>query len=284
MLRSWTVKRSYWNQYTEHDIATQVDFTRQCESVGVPAPRSIQRVDGGGYMLTVDDHAEGGTQYRVLEWVEGDVGRADDPRTIPPIAEWMARIHTLAVDPAGYPIDEWYVRVTYDWDDLAERLAQRAPDIAELVRTHRADLRELADLVNATQEPGAVWCHRDIGASNLVWGDRGPQLIDWENAGPLVPHQELGCRVRSLGPLGKSAYQTYRQAGGPAEITDISHLATSVAVHLNYVGAQAELLLDDEHPEQHEFARAQVANAARSVPSLHSLGPVDQGIEGVSDP
>lgn len=184
----------------------------------------------------------------------------------------MARIHELAVDPAGHPIDEWYVRVTYDWDDLAGRLAERAPDVAARVRTRRADLQELAALVDSIQESGAVWCHCDIGASNLVWGDRGPQLIDWENAGPLVPHQELGCWVRSLGPLGKSAYHDYRQAGGPAEITDVTHLATSVAVHLNYVGVQAELLLDDEHPEQHEFALAQAANAAQNVPSLQSLG------------
>lgn len=269
--RSWTVKRSYWNQYTEHDIAREVDFTRQCESVGVPAPRSIRRVDGEGYMLTVDDQPDGGTQYRVLEWVEGDVGRADDPRTIPPIAEWLARIHELSVDPAGQPIDEWYVRVTYDWDDLAGRLERRAPDVAELVRIRRADLRELADLVNTTQQSGAVWCHADIGASNLIWGDRGPRLIDWENSGPLVPLQELGSWLRSLGPLGKSAYLAYRQASGPAEITDVTHLATSVAVHLNYVGVQAELLLDDDHPEQHEFARAQVTGAAQSLPSLRGL-------------
>lgn len=277
--RSWTVKRSYWNQYTEHDIAREVDFTGRCESAGVPAPRSTQRIDGGGYILTVDDHPEGGTQYRVLEWVEGDVGRSDDPRTIPFLADWMARIHNLAVDPAGHPVDEWYVRATYDWDDLAGRLARRAPDVAERVRTRRSDLRELADLVNTIQEPGAVWCHSDMNASNLVWGPRGPQLIDWENSGPLVPQQELGCWVRSLGPLGKSAYAAYRQAGGPAEITNVTHLASSVAVHLNYVGVQAELLLDDEHPEQHDFALAQVSNAAQDLPSLHTL---DQWIKELS--
>jgi hypothetical protein len=270
-LRHWTVKRSYWNRYTEHEIATEVDFTSQCESVGVHAPRSIQRVDGGGYVLTVDDHPNAGTQYRVLEWVEGEVGRSDDPRTIPPIAEWMARIHNLAVDPAGQPIDEWFVRVTYDWDDLAGRLVRRAPDVADQLRTRRADIRELTDFVNATQESDAVWCHADIGASNLVWGHGGPLLIDWENAGPLVPHQELGLRVRSLGPSGKSAYHAYREAGGPGEITAVTHLASSVAVHLNYVGCQAELLLNDDYIEQHEFARAQVGGAAQSLPSLHSL-------------
>lgn len=274
--RYWTVKRSYWNQFTEQQIAMEVAFTRQCESIGVPAPRSIQRVDGGGYVLTVDDRPNGGTQFRVLEWVEGEVGRSDDPRTIPPIADWMARIHNLAVDSAGHSIDEWYLQVSYDWDDLAGRLARRAPDVAEHLRTHRADIRELTDLVNTTRESGAVWCHTDIGADNLVWGHRGPQLIDWDDAGPLIPHQELGCRVRSLGPLGRSAYRAYRQAGGPAEITDVTHLASSVAVHLNYLGCQAELLLDDDHIEHHDFARAQVASVAQSFPNLYILDQLVQ--------
>jgi hypothetical protein len=249
----------------------EVDFTRRCESVGVSAPRSIQRVDGGGYVLTVDDQPNDSTQYRVLEWVEGEVGRSDDPRTIPPIAEWMARIHNLAVDPAGHTINEWYVQVKYDWDDLAARLTRVAPDGAEQMRTRRADIRELTDLVNTTQESGAVWCHTDIGADNLVWGHLGPWLIDWDDAGPLIPHQELGCRVRSLGSLGRSAYRAYRRAGGPAEITDVTHLASSVAVQLNYLGCQAELLLDDDHVEHHDFARAQVAGGAHSLPNLHVL-------------
>jgi hypothetical protein len=118
-----------------------------------------------------------------------------------------------------------------------------------------------------------VWCHTDLGADNLIWGADGPQLIDWENAGPLVPHQELGSFVRSLGSRAraKSAYLAYRRAGGPAEIAEPSHLASSVAVHLNYLGAQCELLLDATHPEHRDFAVVQAGNAARDLPSLGAL-------------
>jgi hypothetical protein len=269
--RDWTVKRSYWNQFSEQTIAAEVAFTRQCEAAGVPAPNSIQRVDGGGYVLTVDDQPGGGSQYRILEWVEGEVGRVDDRHTIPLMAGWMARIHNLAVDPAGRSTDAWYVRVMYDWGDLAGRLARRAPDLANQLRSRHEDMQELMNVVAMTQESEAVVCHTDIAASNLVWGQDGPYLIDWEDAGPLVPHQELGCLVRSLGPLGKSAYLAYCQAGGPAEITDVTHLASSIAAHLNYVGCQAELLLDDEHVEQHGFARAQATSAAESLSTLHEL-------------
>jgi len=71
----------------------------------------------------------------------------------------------------------------------------------------------------------------------------------------------------------------YRRAGGPAEITEPGHLATSVAVHLNYLGGQSELLLDGTHPEQHDFAREQAGNAVHDLPSL---GELEQLIDDLS--
>jgi Ser/Thr protein kinase RdoA (MazF antagonist) len=268
----WTVKRAYWNHFSENDIRAEVDFTTTCASVGIPAPRAIRRVDNGSFALRVDDQ-DGGSQYRVLTWVMGEAGDPADDRTIAPVTEWMARIHNLAVDPGGRQIDDWFVRVTFDWANLANRLKTRAPEIAEAMTTRGAELRMLTDLVNSTRETGAVWCHTDLGASNLIWSKDGPWLIDWENAGPMVPRQELGSFVRSLGSRAraKKAYLAYRRVGGPAEITEPSHFASSVAVHLNYLGAQSELLLEPTHPEQHGFARQQAATAAHDLPSLGDL-------------
>jgi len=278
----WTVKRAYWNHFNEDDIRREVDFTSQCELVEVPRPRSIRQMADGSFVLTVDDQPDGGSQYRVLAWVVGGTGDRDDDRTIAPITEWMARIHNLAVDPKGRAIDGWFMRVKYDWDELAKRMEDPAPDIADAMHARRADLRTLTELVNSTREPGAVWCHTDLGADNLIWSHDGARLIDWENAGPLVPHQELGSFVRSLGSRarGKRAYLAYRRAGGPAEITEPSHLASSVAVHLNYLGCQSELLLDATHPEQHDFAREQAGKAAHELPSLRELEHLIDDLSG----
>lgn len=269
----WTVKRSYWNHFNEDAIRREVAFTSQCESVGVPAPPSVRRIDNGSFVLTVNDQPAGGSQYRVLAWVAGEVGDQADDHTIAPITEWMARIHNLAVDANGKAADDWFIRVKYDWDELAKRLEVTAPDIANAMHAHRANLRALTELVNGTREPSAVWCHTDLGASNLIWSRTGPRLIDWENAGPLVPHQELGSFIRSLGTpaRGRRAYLAYHRAGGLAEITEPGHLATSVAVHLNYLGVQSELLLDATHPEQQSFAREQARNAVHDLPSLGEL-------------
>jgi len=278
----WTVKRAYWNHFDEETIRREVEFTSECETVGVKAPRPIRRIDDGGFVLTVDDQPDGSSRYRVLTWVVGETGDRDDDRTIAPITEWMARIHILAVDPKDKAIDNWFVRVACDWDQLAERMDETAPDIAEAMHARRGDLHALTELVNSTREPGAVWCHTDLGADNLIWSGGGPRLIDWENAGPLVPHQELGSFLRSLGSQarGKRAYIAYRRAGGPAEITEPRHLATSVAVHLNYLGSQSELLLDATHPEQHDFAREQASNAAHDLPRIGELEDLVDDLNG----
>ncbi|HEY9290429.1 MAG TPA: hypothetical protein VIP98_04025 [Microlunatus sp.] len=298
--QNWTVKRSYWSHYTEDAIRREVEFTEQCRGVGVPGPRSIPRTDDGSYVLTIDDQPSGddrpaiddhpgvgeqpgddqaergehpgtSTQYRVLDWLDGRVGRDDDPERIVPIAEWLAAIHRLAADTDGQPIDPWFIRVDYQWDELATRLDGSAPDLAELIRSRRRDLLELTELVNGAPQDGAVWCHTDVGAENLIWLPEGPWLIDWENSGPLVPRQELGGVIRANADRGIELYAAYRRAGGPAEFHQPSDLATSVAAHLNFLGVQSELLLDESHPEQHDFARNAVNKVGRSVSTMAEL-------------
>jgi hypothetical protein len=277
-VRDWTVKRSYWNHYAEPAIEEEVTFTRACAEAGVVAPQSLRRIADGAFVTAVDDQT-GGSQYRVLEWVDGVAGGSGHERTIPALMGWLARIHTLALSTYGKPVDPWFIRISYDWGALAVRLEARAPEIARLLREHRAELDELTGLVNRTPEARTIWCHTDIGASNLIWSAGGPVLIDWENSGALVPRQELGLLIRSLGDDGRRAYDAYLAANGPERISTLGDLTTSVAVHLNYLGVQAELLLDDEHPEQHDFARSQVESAAASLPTIGSLDAFVAGLQ-----
>lgn len=266
---SWTVKRSYWDHYTEEAIGAEIDFTDRCREAGVAAPRSIRQV-GGGYVLSHDEDGQC-SLYRVLEWVDGEAGSRDDPRSLLPIMTWLAAMHRLAMDPGDRPHDPWFTAVEYDWDDLADRVERRIPSLAAKIVARRSDLMELTALVNSVVETGQIVCHSDLDPSNVIWTAAGPCLIDWENASPLVAHQDLGGLVRSLDPHGREAYEAYRRAGGPAELTQPSHFATSLAVHLNFLGCQVDLLLDDTHPEQHGFARTSAEGAIHGLPDLPSI-------------
>lgn len=278
VVRNWTVKRSYWNHYAEPAIEEEVAFTLACAEAGVLAPQSLRRIVDGAFVTVIDDQS-GGSQYRVLDWVDGEVGCENESRAIPVLMGWLATIHNLAFPTNGKQIDPWFVQINCDWGALAVRLETRASEIARLLRERGAELDELTDLVNCTPEAGTIWCHTDIGVSNLIWSMGGPVLIDWENSGALVPRQELGLLVRSLGDGGRRAYDAYIAANGPERISALGDLATSVAVHLNYLGVQAGLLLDDEHPEQHDFARAQVEAAAASLPTIESLEAFVAGLQ-----
>lgn len=277
--RHWTVKRSFWNHYDDHAIAQEVALTTRCGEAGIRAPRSVQLADGRGYVLTLAYPLGPPAQVRVLEWFEGETGNPDDPQTIEPLAAWMATIHKLAIAPGDQDVDPWYAQVSHDWHELVDRLATPEPELAAMIRTRLHELDELTSLVNTTPQPKTVVTHRDIGAENLIWTAEGPALIDWENAGPLAPVQELAPRVRSLGDAGPAAYRAYRKHDGPATLTTIADLTCSVAIHLNFLGSQSQLLLDAEHPEQHTFARANATAGARDIPTISSLEESLRGLD-----
>lgn len=286
--RHWTVKRSYWGHYTDSDIAREVDFTERCRAVGVAGPRSIRRLDSAApdgaasFVLTLADQPDSDTQYRVLEWLDGTVASANDPSASTTMAGWLAAMHRLAVDPAPRRADPWFTRIDYRWDELAGALTGGEPELADLIRSRLDDLMALTDLVNNVTQHGAIWCHTDIGADNLLWCGDGPWLIDWENSGPLVARQELGSVIRGNPDHGLALYAAYRRAGGPAELSEPSDLATSVAIHLNYLGCQSAVLLDAEHLEQHGFARAAALSAGRTVPTQAELEQLIAGLQDVA--
>ena len=77
--------------------------------------------------------------------------------------------------------------------------------------------------------------------------------------------------IRANADRGVELYAAYRRAEGPAKFGEPSDLASSAAVHLNYLGVQSELLLDENHPEQHDFARNAATKVGRSVPTMAGL-------------
>jgi aminoglycoside phosphotransferase (APT) family kinase protein len=89
------------------------------------------------------------------------------------------------------------------------------------------------------------WCHRDLWADNLrASPDGGLVALDWENAGPAGPAQELGVLAFEFG-LGEAArvgalVRAYADAGGPGRLrepTDFTMLLAQQA-HITVVGCE----------------------------------------------
>lgn len=216
----------------ERDAAYQ-DRVR---AAGVPMPAVVRSVDGA-----VVDEVEG-TQLRVYGWTDvRDTDRHLDPVAV---GRLLAAVHRVEV-PADGPVDGWYTHPVGGevWDDLLARLADAAAPFAD----------RLAALVPAVLEADAVlappsqvqWCHRDLWADNLRASPAGGLVaLDWENAGPAGPAQELAMLVFEFG-LGEAAHvgalvRAYAAAGGPARLRDPADFTMLLAqqAHITVEGCE----------------------------------------------
>ena len=192
--------------------ATYQDVVHRAE---VPMPGVVRSADGR-VLLEVD-----GAPVRVYEWV--DVLPRDRHLDPAAVGRVIARVHRVAAPTHG-PMSSWYVDPVgaERWSSVVARLrnagAPFAADLDALVPEIIA-VEELLEPVDATQ-----WCHLDLWADNVVPTTTGDVVVlDWENAGPGTPSQELACVLFDFG-LGDprrmcDLYAAYADAGGPGRIT-----------------------------------------------------------------
>lgn len=196
----------------EQDAAYQSAF----RAAGVPMPALVRAVDG-----SVLADVEGET-LRVYEWV--DVCSED--RGLDPVAvgTLLARLHRVHL-PADGPVDEWYTASLGEdgWATLVRDLTAAGAPFAERLAALVPDVLAAESVLRA---PTAVQvCHRDLWADNLrATADGGLVALDWENAGPADPAQELAMVLfeYALGdPARMRALHTaYVDAGGPGRLRD----------------------------------------------------------------
>jgi thiamine kinase len=148
----------------------------------------------------------------VARWVHGrswtpeQVRRAEN---VDRIAMLVQRIHALAVPhgPRRMSPATW---IAHYCAALRRRGGAEPLGLQPLLRTHLAALGELT-------VHGAVLCHSDLHAQNLIEGDRGLILLDWEYAHVSEPWWDLAGWIcnNDLGPrCGQLLFTRYldRQA------------------------------------------------------------------------
>jgi len=196
----------------EQDAAYQDVF----HAAGIPMPAVVRARDG-----SVLAEVEGGI-LRVYEWVDvrGE-DRGLDPVAVGTLLAGLHRVHV----PATGPVDEWYTTSLGEdgWTTVVHDLTSAGAPFADRLAALVPDVLAAESVLRAPT--GTQVCHRDLWADNLRATDGGALVaLDWENAGPADPSQELGMvlfeyslndpdRMRAL-------HAAYVGAGGPGRLRD----------------------------------------------------------------
>ncbi len=133
----------------------------------------------------------------VARWVQGRSWTPEEVRrgqNIDRIATLMRRIHALTAlhGPRRMSPADW---IAHYCAALERHGGIEALELQPLVRRHLAALGKL-------NPPAAVLCHSDLHPQNLIEGDRGLILLDWEYAHVSEPWWDLAGWIcnNDLGP------------------------------------------------------------------------------------
>lgn len=206
---------------TERDAAYQEAF----HEAGLPMPAVVRAVDGA-VLAEVD-----GSVLRVYEWV--DVAGQDRGLDPVEVGLLLARLHAVRLPAAG-PVDDWYTTGlgAEAWTGLVDDLRAAGAPFADRLAALVPRVLEAEAVLAAP--PEVQVCHRDLWADNLRAGTRGGLVVlDWENAGPASPSQELGTVLFEYG-LGDPArmralHTAYVEAGGPGRLREPADLTMLLA-------------------------------------------------------
>jgi aminoglycoside phosphotransferase (APT) family kinase protein len=148
-------------------------------------------------------------------------------------------------------VDEWYVRrhIGGSWRALAERADREGAAWASLLWSNVSALEALDALVAYPHERRHVVCHRDFDRSNLGLDGHGAVVVlDWDNAGPLVPELEVGAALVDFGskdPTLASAFAEGYERDGRTFPREDWIFASTIAAHGNFIALMAQNALDD---------------------------------------
>jgi aminoglycoside phosphotransferase (APT) family kinase protein len=221
---------------------------------------------GGDAVASIGAH-----HARVYEWVNLGlpVKAPVRPKVAAPVGRLLSTLHGLAL-PADGPVDPWYTRppAPETWDRLAERARAAGAAWAGGLASARPRLAELAALIVAAPGRPILVCHRDFTPDNVRprRPDRRLIVLDWENAGPLHPEQELGSALMAWcggrGRFDAVAAQTlldgYAAGAGSVPPLGAGLFDMAIAVQLNFLETMAGQALDD--PEHRRYAEGQIAS------------------------
>lgn len=223
--------KTMFEAWSEAEVAGPATYQQLVHAAGVNVPGIVRTIDG-----TVLADIDGAT-VRVYEWVEL---RERDPLLDPvAVGTTAAAIHRVRWV-KGTEVHPWYTEAVgaARWSELRDAAADaHAPFDTDLARLHDG-LIALESLLEVPTD--LQTCHCDLWADNLLATSNGELcVIDWENAGPADPSQELCLLLYEFGGNDASRcralYDAYVAAGGPGRVDRPGNFSTVIAqvCHIN---------------------------------------------------
>ncbi|MEP6797213.1 MAG: phosphotransferase [Lapillicoccus sp.] len=228
------------------EVAFSAAFEEAAASAGIPAP-GVRRTVDGQVLATIAGHT-----VRVAPWVDlqgPDIGL--DPASV---GQLLARLHAVperaSFSSKGIGVHSWYCQPVggVAWDAHIRRCRRLGAPFAERLSGHR-DV--LVDLERLLAPPDRLQtCHRDLFADNVRGTAAGGVcVVDFDNAGPAAPSQELAFVLVEFGTDASgvvdaarchSLLEAYAAAGGPGRLTGPGAFSMVIAVlgHLVELGVE----------------------------------------------
>ncbi|MCW2810204.1 MAG: aminoglycoside phosphotransferase [Friedmanniella sp.] len=242
---------------TREDAEADAAFQEAVLADGsVPMPRPL-RTASGEVLGEVGPH-----QVRAYTWVElaSPVTGCD----LALVGSTVAALHRVP-HRGGRPVSPWSSEPVgaARWADLRHRARAASAPFAEALE---AEIGHLLALETVMTPPVRVQtCHRDLWADNVLPTPTGGVcIVDWENCGGEDPVRELPGLLLDFGAGDpervRTLYAAYRDAGGPARLSEPADF-TAVAAQFGHfwVAAAEEYLRPGATADEQAHALSRLA-------------------------
>ncbi|MET7733412.1 phosphotransferase [Streptomyces sp. NPDC005402] len=280
---AWAVKELLFEKDTP-DVDAESALRDAAETLGICSPR-LMPDRKGAHVVRLPE----GSWVKVYDWVDGAVADPSDPGMLSWCGRTLALLHQAGEGASGTP-SGWYERCNpvSDWAELLGKVERAGlPWAGELGRFVATTAVELARYVSPSAPDDVVTSHLDMRPQNVLVGENGPVLLDWDNAGPVSAERELARAVHVWSggndfdaDAARRVVWAYRDAGGRAVVKDLDAFSMLFATDLNYVYVQAECAVDPSvTAEQRGFGSREAVAKLRGLPDLTAVRRLTEALE-----
>lgn len=243
--------------YQLEQLRVTADLERRALAAGLPIVPPVEPAEPGI-----------GLAARTGEWLVWAHRWIESAAPVEPIAmhhwvgETTARLHALwptLRSQEDVLAQHYGIHDQQDWQGWIDDAYRANLTWTTDVSVAMPALREASRLVRAAlRHPDLARCisHRDLKPCNVISGDDGPLLGDFDSSGMEAPWLELVDAAQAFGQPDPVTIEAYRRAGGAPGPETIEALARGTGVTMNFLAFSMWLSLGHRRVREDQRAAA----------------------------